>query len=231
MSNGKKVLALDISNAMNTIQSTFAGGVLSNRDDVQLEVTRDGAVDYSGLRLSYSTQIVKCLQLTTDITQPQLVSFDLDLAAGRMTVIFDEPVNTSAVVTAKFALQNRNSSSIHGNTVRIYLTQTTLIDEGLQSSTTLNFDLTSGNFPADRDRIHLSAAVGLNQASTWLFIAEGSVRDVSVPANFLGSTDPISVTTLTQDQGSPQLISFELNLDTYELLMRFNAPYSKYHND
>lgn len=221
-SDGKKVVTLDLSNAMNDIQSTFAGGLASTRDDIILEIGRDGAADYSGLRLSYATQTVNCLQITTDVTQPQLISFDLDLAKGRMTVVFDEPVNTSTVLTSKFALQNRNGSALYGDTVRIYLTQSTLIDEGVSSSATLNFDLTSGDFPADRDRIHLSATVGVNLASTWLFVTEGSVRDVSVPANFFASTEPVSVTLLTQDEGAPKLFNYELNLNTYELLMRFD---------
>ena len=185
-----RYVTLDISSDLSAIQNAFLGN-LNTRDDVQLSISMGGFLDEEGRSLAYaSTHAVTCIQLTVDVTPPRVTQFELDLFTGTMEVSFDEPVILENVVVNKFAVQNTNNNT--DATVRIYLESSRLLTTG-DSSTILRFDLSEGDFPSDRDRIHLTQLVGLDFSSCYLFIEKGSVRDTATPANFFPQSDPLQV--------------------------------------
>lgn len=85
--------------------------------------------------------------------------------------------------------------------------------------------LNTGDFPTDRDRIHLSLPLGQSVQTTFLYIDKGSVGDTALPPNYLPPIPKANATqiyTLTLDAVPPALVSYTLDMTAHKLVLYFS---------
>ncbi|KAL5489584.1 hypothetical protein EMCRGX_G018694 [Ephydatia muelleri] len=130
---------------------------------------------------------------TPDTTNPTLLTFDLDMNANQMVLVFSETVQASTLQIAGLMLQsswNRSASVL----VPISIT---------------NMNMIKGNIP--------TLATGLN--NTFLYFTPGIVYDMA--GNALLQSGVVQVRNYTRDSTGPSVESFTLDLNTGVLAITF----------
>ena len=152
--------------------------------------------------------------LISDATQPNLVMFDLDLNANLLYLTFDEPVDASTYNGIGVFLADSAGSSP---------TEAVLTDS-------IPLNLTANGrvqviqlMTDDVGRIADSNTVARSNTSTYIYIFNNGIRDLSGNAVFL--VQPIfaiPVTVFTPDETPPTIRQFRLDLDSGQYTVTFS---------
>ncbi|XP_065888524.1 uncharacterized protein [Dysidea avara] len=150
---------------------------------------------------------------TPDLISPELDSFDLDMDEGILLLTFNEPVN---IDTFNFtSLTITNSSLLTGE-----MYQLTSGYPSMRNYTNVNITLTQ----FDLNNIKVLLDLATDENNTYLVFEQAFVRDMN--ENFINNDSIVPVTELIPDRTSPQLISFELNLNNNTLVLNFSEAVS-----
>ena len=152
-------------------------------------------------------------QVTTfipDTTPPLLLSFDFDLNSGNLSLTFDEVVNTSRVTFSRIILR----SSSNANATLYPLTGSTG-DNGLASTVTINIG--AGNL----NNIKANTTLATSAQTTHLSLQSGVIEDTN-GNSYSDAATVRGVTRFTSDSTDPQLVNFDLNIDSGELILTFS---------
>ena len=140
----------------------------------RLTVTSFALVDPNVFHLSSGFNDV-CAQFVKDTVPPAMTWYDLDLNAGKLTIMFSKVVNIQSVALARIQLMNH---AIRPN-YTVNLNQSIILTTQLASQT-LVLDLVGPNvFPRVKDNIYLTKSIGYAVASTYLKVYGGFVADIS----------------------------------------------------
>jgi len=151
---------------------------------------------------------------TEDSTPPELVSFNLDLNTGILTLNFSETVDTLTFNVTQFTFQSSENVS---NSLQMYsLTEPNLLtgDEVVIAQGLLYIDLNT---------IKSLGGLATSTDDTYLRITEAAIRDMN--ANPVVSISPyvaIQVTDYRDDVTRPRLEAFDLDLNLGELTLTFS---------
>ena len=172
-----------------------------------------------------------------DVTSPVLVDFDLDVDSGILTLVFDETVLSSSLNVTQITLRNTTSS----NTTSMYTL--TGGERSLEDSTVITVALTFfdlNQIKKIRDLASIAPVVPIEigsasgsgsgstlapltptptEGNTFITITNSTIEDMN--SNPVTPSDGKQVRSLTLDTTPPQLVSFDFNLNSEQLILTF----------
>ncbi|XP_065886866.1 uncharacterized protein [Dysidea avara] len=155
---------------------------------------------------------------TEDTTQPELVSYDLDMVDGILIMTFSETVNATSIKYTYFTLLsgpfNDTDSIEPGNSFTLTEAMSSEND-----STFINITFSKEDF----DEIKRLYELAISNETTYLAILEDGIRDQN--NNTLVQVevfDPRLVRIHIPDDQRPELESFDLDMDNGILLLTFS---------
>ncbi len=171
---------------------------------------------------------------TADVTQPQLLSFNLDLTLDIITLTFDETVMGSTLRPEQLTLVN----SVLDTTVGSGSLQNSTDGSGNFESDFTSYSLTGGlNLPNDvrnteirinltffdRNEIKRLYNLATSFNNTFVSITSDFIEDTNRnPVIGVDITNPIQVTEFDLDERSPELLYFDLDLNAGNLTLFFS---------
>ena len=189
----------------------------TGQDDTYISLTYALVTDTSGNSIvAIGAGEAKQVQIyDNDTIPPQLVSFELlDMNEGVITLSFTEPINASTVVFSEFALHNDSS----GNGV-FTLTggNTSFPDPSTKLVLQISFSAT------DLRQIKLQQNLVASRETSYISFSSSAILDMAGnPVIPVLPTEPEQAVLFTEDQTSPVVLSFELNMNASELIITFN---------
>ena len=153
---------------------------------------------------------------TPDTNSPSLSAFNLSLAAGQLTLEFNETVNISSLQPTELVLQSAANNAAEG-VKRLTLTGGT----ASLSVTGVRFDLRL--VKNDVDRLTQLIGLGTSVSDTYLAFSTRAISDVQGnPVVAVPGTAAKQADTHLRDQTKPTLQSVALDLDNGELTLTFS---------
>ena len=162
-----------------------------------------------------------------DITPPTLVRYEVDLSLETVVLVFSEAVDLGTFNASTIKLvsgpvdEPAGSGDVGVEVVELPLTgakgPVTMID----NQTSITFKLRKD----DLDKLKLSDELGTRANNTFIVFTSGMVDDMfGVAITAIGPADPQQVTVFGPDSVPPELVSFDVNMDTAQLTMLFSEP-------
>jgi len=192
--------------AKSTFVSLAPGAIAdtSNNPSVPITVT-------SGKRVSSYVQ---------DLTDPILLSYDVNLTSATIDFTFNEAVDISTIDVSQFTLQNNN---------RTMLQQYQLTDASSGITTTNNgLTATCQIGKVDLNAIKLKRGLCIDKGTTHLHFTSSAFKDMNQrPAVPQLDNKPLQVTRFYEDTIPPELVSFTLDMKfgiRAKLLLSFSEP-------
>ncbi|KAL5489591.1 hypothetical protein EMCRGX_G018701 [Ephydatia muelleri] len=186
----------------------------TSANSTYLWLTSAALVDMAGNRVQpiVSQQALKVRSFTSDVVNPVLMGFDLNLTLNTLTLYFSETVNASSLNVGGITLQ-----AAYTSTGAFY----TLTAGGTQSQDgPVIIILLNTN---DVNRIKQFITLATSKATTHLSVTNTTISDMS--KNPLIPILPIAalqVNVYTADIVPPQLVSFSLDLNSATLTLSFS---------
>ena len=149
-------------------------------------------------------------RLILDTTQPILVSCNLDLSIDNLRLVFDEPVDVGTFNPSNIDLNAYQNSS--AEIVGITLTNASSIGSPSSSIIVIDLGLDSGTFKASTLEMLQNGVYVLLLSSAFEDMAGNRIQSGSVVCDFI------------PDSNSPKVLSFDLDLDSNLLHIRFSEP-------
>ena len=187
-------------------------GLAYSQNSTFLTLTRFAVIDMAGNALS-AVAGQRVVDFIPDGINPELLSFDVNMNSGVLTLFFSETVNASTLQIQGLTLQNSENAS------QPTLSLTTESSSSLENSDVLTVSLSLRELNA------LKAAVYMyNFANdSFLLAAYSAVLDMNdnslVP---ILNTNAKMASNFTQDQTRPEILNFTVNLDTGEIFFDFD---------
>ena len=158
---------------------------------------------------------LQAMMVIPDTTGPTLLSFDLDLNSGLLTLHFTEPVTDLNAMPSAITLQSASNGTA---------TSYTFTGGGLQSRVSpasLEVMINVEDLNAVKALLDLATSA----ANTFLSFTSNITTDYAFnEAEPIASSNAVSVSRLIPDTTPPTLISFSLDMDAGELMLTYNEP-------
>ena len=151
---------------------------------------------------------------------PELVEFSLDMDIGNLSLFFSQSVIPTTNFSTGITLQSTNVSN---PTTTFYTLTGHLIESYNASNYTQRIDLIILEHDLNSIKGLGNLALGLN--STFISITEGIVQNIGgKPSLAINSTSPLSASLFADDVTSPELTSFDFDVDAGLLVLTFTEP-------
>ena len=192
----------------------LASGSNNRSTDTFLTIRSSGITDSNG-NMVIEIQPSSSLPATryfSDVTSPQLQNFNFDLNTGILTLIFNESVNGSTLQFEGVTLYNANAT----NSTSYSLTAgvITFVGQVFASFQLSDFDL---------NNIKAIDNLATYSNNTFIALDEGTVNDNNNnPVAEILPEMAIAITNLTSDRTPPQLLGYDLDLDSGNLTLTFS---------
>ena len=214
---GQVVVEVTIANTdLNEIKRRSLLG--TNTENTRISISPNLIRDMNGnknLQISPESALIAESHIA-DERCPSLFLFNLDLTSETLTLSFSETVNASSLVVWRLTLLNENSTSMRTLESGYFVTQNPLNGPN-DPIIVIQLD------PADLNYIKSVRDLATNANDTFLSIEAFAIADMNgnlvVPIN---TTSPQPVTKYVEDTVPPQLLSFNLNIDSFELFLTFS---------
>ena len=218
--------------------------------DSWLSVRENGIVDTFALYLVPidENDALQAENHTADTTDPTLIDFDIDLDAGTLTLVFDETVDASSLNLTQVTLQdtmfggtNNTYTLTSGDwtmydsiTITIHLSFTDLnaikkirdlasydpSTEQENNSSGLGSVFSGSGSGSGSGKLMMSTSPGNN---TYISITNKTIVDMNRnPVTLIPTEQAKPVRMIVLDTTPPQLVSFDFNLDTEQLILTFD---------
>jgi hypothetical protein len=148
-----------------------------------------------------------------DSTPPEITSYMLDLNTNSITLTFNELVHVSSFAPNRLTIFSQLSGGISYN-----LTGGTVQSNLPDSSRVVSFTLAE----SDVIFLEMNTSVATGVDDTYLIALEGLASDVSGDVN--RQSQPIQATRFIPDFSGPRAVSFDLNMNNGQLVIRFDDP-------
>ena len=150
-----------------------------------------------------------------DITRPELILFDLDLSQDQLTLSFSEPVDASTFNPLAAVIQSSPASPTESVTLTTHS-----MPQGSSAAVAVVIELNE-----DVNSLKASSLLATSVDSTYLSFSPMMIMDLYAN-NIIGidQSSAIQVFTYTNDSISPEVVSFDLDLNTAVLTLVFSEP-------
>lgn len=193
-------------------------GLVTDTDDSFVSLAQNAVQDMAGKQIAAlaSSSAVQATSHTPDSSKPTVEAFTLNLNTRRMVITFSETMTKSSFLFTGFTLQTSSDAKpAHQYSLNAGTMKST--DDG----TSFEIEITKAD--ANELRVRL---IGSEEAKTWMVVAAGAVKDTVPQDNVavVNGANAIQVTAggLVEDNVKPTLSSFDLNMNSGELLLKFN---------
>lgn len=150
--------------------------------------------------------------LVADVTPPLLVSFDLDMNTGVLSLTFSEPVNAGSLDPTQITLQNAST----GAEVNVRLSNETTTISGNGSVMMLQLR-------GDANVIKATTQLATQLLNTYLSLTSSAAQDLyGNPVLSVSPDNALLTTSYTEDSTSPELLWFILDLNIGYLKLSFS---------
>ena len=157
--------------------------------------------------------VAHAAESTTDVEEPTLILFELDLYAGTLTLSFSETVRFGTLEPELLVLQSTAAGGIE------YTLTGGTPPEVTGPSAKLTLTLT------DLNAIIALDGLGESQATTYLAMAVDAIQDVNaIGVNSTIGAGVLVATYTPPDETPPVVTGFDLDMDTARLTIRFSEP-------
>ena len=161
---------------------------------------------------------LQAMMVIPDTTGPTLLSFDLDLNSGLLTLRFSEPVADYPALPSAITLQ----SASNGTATSYTLTGGILISQA--SKATLEVIISFEDLNAVKALLDLATSA----ANTFLSFTSNITRDYAFnEAKPIASSNAVPVSSFIPDTTPPMLIDFSLDMNTGELMLTYDEAISE----
>ena len=158
------------------------------------------------------------------ITDPKLISFSLDGSTGLITLNFNQNMNSSTLDITGISLIPRKSNYLTSNMTwtKIQLVELYSLYSTVQISQSISFFMSTMDYARV---VFANSEVTGSFNSIGLTIERGSIASLNRTDNVaINSTFPLLISSYIADIRKPYLVSFELNMNTGILSLRFTEP-------
>jgi len=150
--------------------------------------------------------------LVADVTPPLLVSFDLDMNTGVLSLTFSEPVNAGSLDPTQITLQNAST----GAEVNVRLSNETTTISGNGSVMMLQLQ-------GDANVIKATTQLATQLLNIYLSLTSSAAQDLyGNPVLSVSPDNALLTTSYTEDSTSPELLWFILDLNIGYLKLSFS---------
>ena len=148
-----------------------------------------------------------------DFVPPVLQTFNLDVNTGVLTLLFSETVESDSFDVTQIMLQDSSNSSAVAHT----LSNSSFTESNDSSIIIVQVA------PADLNEIKRQFTLAVDTFSTYITIISSLVDDMNgnLVVN-ISEEDALAVSVFVADRNPPQLEEFDLDLNSSELVLRFN---------
>ena len=157
-------------------------------------------------------------QYIVDVTQPELVSFDLDIDSAQLTLTFTEVIQASDIDVRQLVLRNEKTSSAQSSTLNI--------TAGSVSGTVLSPGhppvLTVSILP-DINQLKFLDQLAVSKGSTFLTFSSDFTSDMATNRiRAIFATSAHAVRNFTPDTTKPRMSAFDVDLTAETLTLLFD---------
>ena len=216
LSDNSPIINVELSTAdLNRIKQLV--GLATLPSNTFLSVIEAAILDMSDLPLMPVPHSLafKVQSFYRDFVKPTLDAFTLDLDVGNLLLTFSETVNASSFYVTQITLQNAEQR----NGVETHFTLTASSTFTTENSPVVVVDLSA----ADLNEIKRLDQLATTDTSTFISITSSLVADMN--ANDVVAILPdqgLKAEQFIADTNSPQIVEFDLNLNSGQLVLRFN---------
>ena len=186
--------------------------------DTYIDIREGSILDTSGNPVLGTSpeDAIPVTELRPDVTNPELLGFDLDIDSGCLTMTFSETVLPTSLDPTAFTIQNSDSLTLENGSLFYTLTggNVTVIQNTVLKLKMPNTDL---------NQLKRRSLLATSDNDSFLSITEDAVTDSSgnsvIP---VPSAAAVAVSNYTEDTTLPELLSFNLDLNIGQLLLRFS---------
>ena len=197
--------------------------LFTNPNTSYLFVEEDAAFDMSGngivpIPMSNARIISGAF---ADLNPPEATSLSFDSNTGVLRILFDEPIVASSLVASKLSLHSSAEAAVNDS-----IGQSHTLEGYVSSSTDKDgYELVIVLTDDDQNEIKRLDELAISSTTTFITFERGLVLDTSLnEATELTGTSPIGTSAdgYTQDATSPELVSYNVSLESGELSFEFS---------
>lgn len=186
-------------------------GLGTNTSNTYVSVETGGIKDIAGNDVEPKTGL-KAMSVVPDSKSPSLISFDLDMDDDTLSLTFDETIDASSLDGAQFTFQS----------ARLNAPASYKLKSGTSSSaasTSITFKLPT----ADINEVKGTVGLAASKATTYLSLTSSAILDMNGNVvNEITSSAAQQVSTFTPDTKPVSLDSFDLDIDSGQLILSFS---------
>eukprot|EP00729_Bicosta_minor_P004714 gene4714-23313_t len=206
-----------------TIQPTDLAGIRATKSigrttgTTWIKIDEGAITDHATKKVETSVNPIQVSSHTVDVTPPRVVNFDLDFGTNEIILYFSEAVVESTLNELKIAIQSSQSNAQVNHFIRGAASKT----QGADASV-WKFEMEQRDIDAFKANSGLAVSGGAG-GTTWLTVDADVARDIAENvAESIDSDNALQVQTLTADNSSPNLLDFQLNMDTGVFTLTFD---------
>ena len=141
-------------------------GLAAAASETWLDLAEGWVADYPDLNAAAAYGDVACSNFSQDATPPYLVSFELDLDAGTLCLVADEPVRAASANLSSFQLAqaSENLEEDEDDDERVALDAFSEVVPDVVDGTRMTFTLHWESL----DSVKIAAELGADASTTWL---------------------------------------------------------------
>ncbi|XP_062519236.1 uncharacterized protein LOC134194325 [Corticium candelabrum] len=186
-----------------------------------LSLTSRSVSDMDGNRILEiaAVEALRARSYIKDETPPQITAFELDMNEGVITLNFSETVNTTSVRLSLLSIRNKDSNATSRHTLTDGEVEAR--GTGMQSTFGPSLKVSISEFDLNDIKAIENLAVRVND--TFLTANSLFVEDMDDnPLVSVTADNALKVSVFTDDVTSPTLRSFDVNMTTRVLILRFS---------
>ena len=149
-----------------------------------------------------------------DLVRPTLLSFDLNMNNGMLSLTFDETVNGSSLMSSEILLLESPSNE---SSFQLMLSGPSFVTSNF--TTVISIPITD----SDLNEIKRQRGLATDRSNTYISFGESLITDMNfnsiLPRN---DTSALQVSNFTSDTTPPELLRFDLNLTSELLVLTFS---------
>ena len=193
-------------------------GLAISENNTRISITKYFILDMNG---NWITEILPENALPAqfhipDRNSPILLHFELDMTLETLTLSFSETVNATSLSVDGITILNENSTSNHTLEGGVFVIHHPM---NWADDPVIVIDLDD----SDLNTIKSITDLATDDNDTSLSIENFTIADMNGNlVNPINTSDPLLVFKYTPDTVRPELVSFDLNIDSFELFLTFS---------
>ena len=195
--------------------------LLTNRSDSFISITEALVKDTNDNPVVEIPMIdaLQASEFKKDMVRPILEYFSLDLNKGVLSLTFDETVNSSTLNISLIVIQNSFNANDDDTVYQLKSGSVSTSTSDLDGDHVLFVNISNSDLNEIKSRLEL----GTGKDNTFIRLLENAVEDISKNGiSEIENGAAIKITNFTEDQNSPELTRFDIDLSNDQITLTFS---------